>query len=285
MRKSLKKPSMKKPNRKHRLSRYLAIFRISFQQEFAYKLNFVMWRVRNILQVFIAFYFWDTLFIGKTGQIFGYDRSMILTYIFTILFIRAVVLSARAVDVSGQIANGDLSNMLLKPIGYMKYWFARDLSSKALNFIFAFFEVLFLYFLLRPSLFLQTNISLLLLFFVFVVLAVILFYFLLFVVELVSFWMPENGWAAQFLFIVIITEFFSGGIFPLDIFPKTFQVILGYLPFGYLLYFPAQIYLGKIDMALIYRGMLVEVIWVVLLYLLSQTMWKRGLKNYASEGR
>jgi ABC-2 type transport system permease protein len=267
------------------LQRYLAIFRISFQQEFSYKLSFIMWRLRNVLQVFVAFYFWDTLFTGDNTSLFGYDRSKILTYVFTILFMRAVVFSVRAVDVSGQIANGDLSNWLLKPIGYMKYWFTRDLSSKALNFAFAFFEILILYLILRPPLYFQTDIGLLLYFFLFLVLAVILFFYLLFVVEMVAFWMPENGWAAQFLFVGIVAEFFSGGVFPLDIFPKLFQTGLGYLPFGYLLFFPAQVYLGKISIPMIHRGLIIETIWIIVFFIIAQKMWKKGLKSYASEGR
>jgi ABC-2 type transport system permease protein len=276
---------MLKLSNKINFQRYLAIFRISFQQEFSYKLSFIMWRLRNVLQVFVAFYFWNTLFASNNTSLFGYDRTKILTYVFTILFMRAVVFSVRAVDVSGQIANGDLSNWLLKPIGYMKYWFTRDLSSKALNFVFAFFEILLLYLLLRPPLYLQTDLGLLLIFLVFMVLAIILFFFLLFVVEMATFWMPENGWAAQFLFVGIVAEFFSGGVFPLDIFPKLFQTVLGYLPFGYLLYFPAQVYLGKLSTQTIQRGLVIEVMWIVIFYVIAQKMWRRGLKNYASEGR
>jgi len=270
---------------KEYLSKYISIFRISFAQEFAYKLNFVMWRVRNVIQVFVVFYFWDTAFSESQSTIFGYDRAKILTYTFGILLVRAVVLSARAVDVSGQIANGDLSNLLLKPFGFMKYWFTRDLSSKSLNLMFAVGETSVLFFVLKPPLFLQTNGYLLLEFMIFLVLATILFYLILFLVNMVAFWMPENGWAAQFLFIVIITEFLSGGTLPLDIFPESVQMILRMLPFGYLIFFPIQVYLGKISQSIIFQGFAIEVFWILILLFLVKSVWQKGLKNYASEGR
>ena len=96
-----------------------------------------MWRVRNVLRIFLVFFLWDSIFSDPGRTLFGYDRSKILTYVFGILIVRAFVLSARAADVAGEIANGDLSNYLLKPVSYFKYWLTRDLSSKVLNMGFA----------------------------------------------------------------------------------------------------------------------------------------------------
>ncbi|HJX46074.1 MAG TPA: ABC-2 family transporter protein, partial [Patescibacteria group bacterium] len=132
------------------MKKYLSVFKISFQQEFAYRVNFIMWRVRNVTQLFLVFFLWDTVFSAQGKVIFGYDKTRILTYVFGLLIIRAFVLSARAVDVAGEVANGDLSNYLIKPVSYFKYWLTRDLSSKALNLIFAAFETTALFFILKP---------------------------------------------------------------------------------------------------------------------------------------
>lgn len=128
------------------MKKYLELFKISFQQEFVYRLNFIMWRVRNVLQIFLVFFLWDTVFSNSQRVVFGYDRAKILTYVFGLVLVRAFVLSARAVDVGGEVARGDLSNYLLKPISYFKYWLTRDLSSKALNLIFAVFETTALFY-------------------------------------------------------------------------------------------------------------------------------------------
>src|SRR4030042_569121 len=95
------------------MKKYLSVFKISFQQEFAYRVNFIMWRVRNVTQLFLVFFLWDTVFSAQGKVIFGYDKTRILTYVFGLLIIRAFVLSARAVDVAGEVANGDLSNYLI----------------------------------------------------------------------------------------------------------------------------------------------------------------------------
>ncbi len=267
------------------MKKYLAIFRISFAQEFAYRLNFIMWRVRNVIQIILIFFLWSSVFSDPTRVVFGYDKAKILTYVFGILIIKAIVLSARTVDVAGEISSGDLTNFLLKPISYFKYWFTRDLSSKALNFSFAVIETTILYFILKPPFFIQTNALSLIAFVLSLVLAIILFFGLLFLSNLITFWMPEQGWSAQFLVIVIITDFLSGGIFPLDIFPLGLQRILYGFPFPYLLFFPLQVYLGKISGATMWGGIFIAMAWVLVLMAALNFVWNKGIRKYEAVGR
>jgi len=267
------------------MRKYFSIFRISFAQEFAYRLNFIMWRVRNVMQIFLVFFLWSSVFADPTRSLFGYNKEKILTYVFGILVIRALVLSARTVDVAGEIARGDITNFLLKPINYFRYWFARDLSSKALNLGFAIFEAIILYLILKPAIFIQTDPLILFLFFASVVIAILIFFFLLFLVNLIAFWMPENGWSAQYLFIVIVSEFLSGGVFPLDILPQNFQTIIYSLPFPYLLFFPLQVYLGKIAVIASLKGIATGALWVFILGFVLSWVWRKGISRYEAIGR
>ena len=172
------------------MNKFLQIFKISFHQEFAYRINFIMWRVRNMFQIFLVFFLWDTIFANSQRIVFGYDRQKMLTYIFGLIIVRALVLSSKANEVGGDISRGDIINLLLKPISYVKYWLTRDLSSKGINLIFAVFETILLYFILRPDFFLQGNILLLLSFATSIVLAILIYFLLLFTIGLVPFWVP-----------------------------------------------------------------------------------------------
>lgn len=267
------------------MKKYWHIFKISFSQEFVYRFNFLMWRVRNIVQILIMFSFWNVIFSFSSKSFFGYDKAKILTYVFGILILKAIVLSSRAVDVAGEISSGNLTNLLLKPINYFKYWFCRDISSKALNMVFSAFEIFLLYFLIKPPLYFQTAPLTLILFFVSLFLAILLYFVILFLVNMVSFFMPENAWAAQFLFIAIILDFFSGGIFPLDILPPSILETFSYLPFYYLLFFPLQVYLGKLSEIFVFKGILISVFWLVILGFSLLKVWRLGLKVYNAEGR
>lgn len=267
------------------MNKYLQIFKISFEQEFVYRLNFIMWRVRNVLQIFLIFFLWDAVFSSPGRVVFGYDRAKILTYVFGILIVKAFVFSARAVDVAGIVANGDLTNYLLKPVNFFKYWLTRDSSSKALNLIFAGIEITFLFVLLKPPFYLQTNPAYLIAFATSLLLAIVMFFSLLMITSSAPFLAPELAWGGQFLIIVIITEFLSGSLFPIDILPLNIQHVMLATPFPYLVFFPLQVYLGKVSGPSLVGGLFIAAFWTATLWLLMSFVWKKGLKVYEAYGR
>ncbi len=244
-----------------------------------------MWRVRNIVQILINYFLWSAIFINTSVNIFGYNREGILTYIFGTLIVRALVLSARAIDVAGDIANGDLSNYLIRPMNYFKYWWTRDLSSKALNLSFAVAEFTILFLILRPTLYFQTNFGVILMFIFSIVVAVFIYFTILFMVSSIPFWAPELGWGGHFIVTVIIVEFLSGSLFPIDILPISFQKVLMMLPFPYMIFFPIQIYIGKVSTAMFLQGAYISLIWAVVLWFLMKFIWNRGMKVYQAFGR
>lgn len=267
------------------MGKYLQIFKISFEQEFAYKVNFIMWRVRNVFQIIITFFLWSTIFNNPGTVFFGYDRARILTYVFALMIVRAIVLSARAVDVSSDISEGNLSNYLVKPIGYFKYWFTRDISSKVLNLGFATFEFGALFLILKPDFYFQGNVYVLGAFVISLIIAMFIYFCILFLVSSVPFWAPELGWASQFLVAVVIIEFLSGALFPIDILPPSLQKIAMALPFPYMIFFPVQVYLGKISGPAQVQGFATSTAWLILLYFLMRHVWNKGLRAYQAFGR
>jgi len=267
------------------MRKYWQIFKISFEEEFAYKMNFIMWRVRNVFQIIITFYLWNTIFTAPGREIFGYDKSRILTYVFALMIVRAIVLSARAVDVSSDVAEGNLSNYLVKPISYFKYWMTRDIASKALNLSFAATEFVILFVILKPPFFFQTDIYVFLSFLIAVILAVSIYFSLLFIISAVPFWTPELGWGSQFLVNIVILEFLSGSVFPIDILPAVYQKIIMATPFPYMIFFPVQVYLGKITGGALISGFLVSAAWALVLFMAMRYVWSKGLKVYQAFGR
>ncbi len=267
------------------MKKYWSIFKISFEQEFVYRLNFILWRVRNVFQILLTYFLWSTVFTSPETQIFGYDRAKILTYVFGIMIVRALVFSARAMDVSRDVAQGDLSNYLLKPLSYLKYWFTRDISSKVLNLMFAVVEFLILFLILKPPFFFQGNSVALFAFLVAIILAIFIYFFLLFLISSIPFWAPEIGWGSHFLVTVVILEAFSGALFPINILPQGLQSLIMATPFPYLIYFPVEVYLGNINGSALIGGLMVAAAWTGVLWLSLNFVWQKGLKVYQAVGR
>lgn len=264
------------------LRKYIPIIQNTWSEMMQYRLNFVMWRVRAVLNLLTVFFLWSAIFQSREG-LFGYNREQILTYILLSQLIGAIVFSSRTSEVGQEINDGTLSNFLLAPINYIRYWWARDISDKILNIGFSVFEVAFLILLFRPPIFAQTDILTLLLCGVVIFLSIILFFYISFLLSLSGFW-TADVWAPRFLFFVF-TDFFAGRFFPLDIFPEKIFNLLRFLPFTYLLFFPLKIYLGDFDYGEIIQGIVIIVVWIGIFYTLVNLIWKKGLRKYEAQGR
>lgn len=266
------------------MKKYWQIIKNTLEDYFVYRINFVMWRVRSVIRLLAVYFLW--LAISKNQlSIAGYDQRLLLTYILGTSVIRALVMASRSVDVGGEIANGDLSNYLLKPMSYFHFWFFRDVADKILNLGFVIVEISLIIWLLKPTVFWQNNPFYLISFLIILILGMFLYFTLSFIISMTTFWYVEHGgWPARFLFEVTL-DFLAGGLFPLDILPPRAFSFFRFLPSAYLLFFPLQVYLGKINHLAVLNGVLIMVVWLLFLNLVIKFVWQKGVKFYEAYGR
>lgn len=264
------------------MNKFLPIIKNTWSEFFQYRLNFIMWRVRNLFRFLVIYFLWWAIFSSK-NTVFGYDQTKMLTYILLSSLVTSIVFSTRTADIGAEINQGDLSNLLLRPLNVFYYWAARDIGDKLLNIFFSIIEVSLLIFLLQPPLFFQTNTILLLAVFLSITTSVVLYFLISILLSFFGFWSPDV-WSPRFLFMIIV-EFFAGGLFPLDILPKPLFAILQFLPFNYLLFFPIKIYLGQLNIIAIIKGFAISLVWVGILYEITKKVWHKGLIVYGAYGR
>lgn len=264
--------------------KYFQVAKTSWSGGFVYRLNFVMWRVRNVVQLIAIYFLWFAV-MSRNSTAFNYTTAQMLTYILGTSLIRALVFGQRSIDAQNEIGSGDLNNYLVKPIGYFKYWFSRDIADKLLNILFSIGEIAILLIWLRPEIYLQTNPLMLAGFLLASLLAMVMYFYFSFLVSMTTFWIPEeNGWPQRFLIFVVL-EFFSGGLFPLDILPPAVYAVIGKLPSAYFLNAPLQIYLGRFSATEMASTLLMMVIWIAVLRITANWTFRKGLKIYGAYGR
>ena len=266
------------------MKKYLTVFSLSFQNEFTYRLNFILWRFRNVLRILMTFFLWQVVFSTRTTA-FGYSHSHMFSYILFVFVIQALVMAAPSNDnIGGEIGNGDLSNYLVKPISYLKYWLTRDLASKLLNALFAVVEIGLLWLVFRPQLYISSDIFFVVSGLVAWVMAIILYFFIAKIAVFSAFWIPENTWGLMFI-ILVCMETLAGGIFPLDVLPTWVQSILQFTPFPYMVYYPIGMLIGKFSTPEIFAILLKSTIWLALSYWAVIRIWHKGLHEYSAVGR
>lgn len=264
------------------MKKYIQIIKDTWAQYMEYRLNFVLWRVRQVIQILVVYFLWHAIF-SDTAFVFGYTQSMILSYVMLSSIVRTIVLSTTTMEIGEVIHEGKLSNYLLRPLSPLRFYFGRDIGDKALNLMFSLGEVSLLFLLLRPPVYLQSNPVWLILACIAVCLGAILYFHFSLLMGFLGFWIPDV-WAPRFLFFVVM-EFLAGGLFPLDILPKNLYVASQFLPFGYFIYFPLKVYLGQLSNSDVLFGFGTGIFWVSVLYFSVKIAWAKGLRVYTAEGR
>lgn len=260
---------------------YLRLVQTTISEFFVYRINFVLWRLRNFLSLLIKYYLWVAVY-AHSSNVFGYTEQYMLTYILISNLISDVVLSTRTSDIAGEILKGDLVNYILKPLEFFKYHAARDFGDKVLNIIFSILEIVIILALLKPPIFIQTSVLMLIATCVFIFIGSTVSYFVNLQMSFIAFWSNEV-WAPRFIFYMLLLVF-AGSFFPLDILPKPLYYVSFLTPFPYLFYLPSRVYLGVTPLDLMYY-LLMGAAWCVLSYALTRFIWRKGLHQFSFFGR
>ncbi|MNC13930.1 hypothetical protein D3C75_616910 [compost metagenome] len=101
-------------------------------------------------------------------------------------------------------------------------------------------------------------------------------------ISLFVFWITEV--TSLFLLKDILLDLASGRVFPLDLFPGSLLNAFSVLSFMYCTYFPAVMVSKGLSAAELYRGLGIQLVWILLLYGLIKIIWRLGLKKYVGTG-
>ena len=97
-------------------------------------------------------------------------------------------------------------------------------------------------------------------------------------IGLCSFWVYEiSSWYYTLTFAI---EFLAGGLFPLTLLPDQVRGVCKYLPFQYMIYYPAQTLLMDINRDELVLYFFVLTGWIVVFALLLKILWRNGIKHY-----
>ena len=263
------------------MNKYFKIFQITLSQFFVYRLSFILWRVRNIFNLFFLYFLWSSVFNNKT-ILFSYTQEKLIAYIMLINILSSLVLGTRTTDVANDILTGDIANYFLKPISFFKFLIAKEVADKFINFVFSVLEVILLLFIFKPHIFIQTNPLIYGFFVCALIIGITISFLISLCLSLMAFWSSET-WAPRFIYFILVSML-AGTLFPLDILPKTIYNLLLFTPFPYLIFLPSKIFTHGFSFDLLISTM-IGIAWAVFLFYLTKIVWDKGIKNYSAYGR
>ncbi len=262
------------------LSKYQALFRLSWQNSLVYRTSFILWRFRNFLSSFMSLTVWSVIYAGQ-DTILSYQKSDMINYVFLISLLQSIILTTALGGLASDIYNGKISDLLLKPLKLFGYFFTQDVADKLQNIVFSIVEIMLLAVIFHPTIN-WPSLSLFILFLVSVVIGVLLYLVVNLLFGSIGFWSPEV-WAPRFLFFMFL-DFTAGKLYPLNILPKVVQTILFFTPFPYFSYIQTQIFLQKVTFMQALGWVGLAGVWAAGLWFLFVKVWHKGLKEYNATG-
>ena len=260
------------------MQKLFAVCLTTLKEYMAYRLNFVLWRLRMFLGMMVTFFLWFSVF-EKQAHFGAYSKNVLLSYILYSSLISTLTLSSRVAEIAAQLNDGSIINLLLKPISIFSYYFSRDIADKCINVGFAVFEVMIVVYFFQAPLIPPQNI---LLFLPFLLCGILISFYINMILSFIGFWTTEV-WAPRFLFYTLVF-FLSGSHFPLDILPKSIYIILMFTPFPSIFFIPTKILIGQIHTIPLWQ-IGISFFWVFVLFHLSMKIWKQGNKSFSFWGK
>ena len=265
------------------MKKYQHVINVGIQNTLVYRMNFLFRSTFSLIPLFATISLWRAIYSGREGSVAGYTLAHMISYYLVVTIVDS--LTAVTEDdwqIAADIKDGNISQFLLKPIDYLTYRLCLYGAGRLVFTACALVPVTLFIFFHRNYFVLPPDPSAFVCFTVSLVLTGLLQFFISYTMALLAFWVLE---VSTFIFILFAIEYIAGGhLFPLDILPAPLFQALQFTPFPYQLFFPVNVYLGRITGDAMLTGLAIQAGWVVATYLLARLVWSHGIRKYSAVG-
>ena len=255
------------------MRKYLEIFKYSLKTHFAFIYNYLFSLCSFVIHVFVFNELWDYILKGK--EIVGYTKSELIWYI---IIAECILYSVdkKYDKIADMVKQGDIANMLIKPIDTIIYFISETSASIVKLFINLIFAVVIGVTLAGP---IEVSLASIVLAFIALVLGVFIGNLMQIFIGILAFYTEENK---SFWMVIQKISFFV--VFtPIEFYPQIIQNILLFLPTTYFVYVPAKIFVNfEMNLALKLLGL--EILSAVVVYLGIRFIYKKGAEKINVNG-
>jgi ABC-2 type transport system permease protein len=208
---------------------------------------------------------------------------MVAYYLLSMLARAFSSMPGLASNIAKQVREGEIKKFITQPIDMLSFTLISRMAHKIAYYTVATLPFALVFFLCREYFTAGWPSAEVMVAFVLSLLMAFLLGFLMDAcIGLVGFWFLE---VSSLLFVYMLLNFFlSGHMFPLDLLPEPWRTIVNFMPLKYLAYFPAAVFLGKVDPSRLWLEIGIEAAWLGFFVVLARVLYARGLKRYSGFG-
>jgi ABC-2 type transport system permease protein len=263
------------------------ILRTCIEERLVYRADFALATLFRFLPIVTQIFLWGAIFAVGTGhaheRIGGYTyENMVAYYLLTMVGRAFSSMPGLASGIALQVRDGSIKKFLTQPIDMLDYLFWHRVAHKLVYYGIALGPFALVFWLCRGYFPPLPDVWTILAFAASGVMAFLLGFLIEALLGLVAFWFLE---VSSLLFIYMMLNYFlSGHMIPLDFLPESVQQAIFFLPFKYLAYVPASIWLGRYSHGELIRLLCVELLWVLGLLLANRLVFHFGVRRYSAFG-
>jgi len=265
------------------IAKYAKVFNVGAQNTFVYRWNFILRSVFGIVPLIGTIFLWKAMFGSGGAVLSGYTFSQLILYFAMSIFVENLVTPTEDEwQIAGEIRDGKMSFLLLKPVNYLIYRFTLYASYRLLYTAVLLPGIALIFFFLRAHMTLPLHMGTWILFALGTSMAALIQFFIAYSIAMLAFWILE---ISTVVFMVFSIEYFlSGQIFPIDMLPAWLGGFVKWSPFPYEMYFPVQIFMERVSGEKLATGLAIQAFWVLAMWLLAVGLWRRGIRRYQAVG-
>lgn len=266
------------------LRKYLKIFRIALTERLVYRADFFLATILRFLPMVTTILLWLAIYEGAGAEeLGGFARREMIAYLLLVHISRMFSsMPGLAFGIARDIRDGSLKKYLLQPLDMIGYLVSYRAAHKTAYIATTSIPYALLFFLCRDYFDGIPDALTLLAYVISLLLGFLVGFFFETSLGMAGFWFLE---VTSLLYIVNTLNFFvSGQMLPLDILGEPWAGLLKALPFKYMAYFPAVVFLGKVQGWDLVWGLVAEASWAVFFIVLSRLFYRWGLRRYSAYG-
>ena len=264
------------------LKRRLSLTRAGIIESLQFRLSMLIIFVGNLLYLIVIYFLWKAIYASSGQEVVnGMTFSDTLIYLVLASAIFNFIEMYTVWEMGRAIQSGNMVLNLLKPMEYRKYLFWSFSGSFVTQFFFTFLPTFIIVAIVTNG---SIQFSINLLYFVIsIVMAIVINYNIDFFVGTICLY-TESIWGINIMKQVLVL-LLSGATVPIAFFPETFKKIVYCLPFQSIYNAPLSLLLGK-DMpsSEVMTTLGMQLLWCLVMMVLSRLFWKSSLKQITVNG-
>lgn len=234
----------------------------------------------KIMYLYLQFSIWNALFLSHSQKDPQLNQENTLKYIIVATIISTFIECNIIEWINTQIQTGNIAMELIRPIDFKKMVFSRHLGDSLVKIVFYCIPLIVIVgVVMHKPLLCHTQI-------IYGLLSIILAYCIQFlyslIIGLLAFWLIVT-WPLNML-LNAIYKLLSGSWIPITMFPELLYKINLFLPFRAIYAIPVTIMTNQMETNTILKSIIIQLIWIIFLYVITEIVWKVGKRKLIIQG-